>query len=344
MLKFILRKIFGTQNERDLKRLQPMVARINSYESTLQPLSDEQLRAKTDDFKKRALAGEDLDALLPETFAVVREAARRTLNMRHFDVQLLGGMILHQGKIAEMKTGEGKTLVATLPAYLNALTGKGVHIVTVNDYLSRRDAVWMGQIYLALGLSVGCINHEASYLYDLSHKHPMLNEKTSDVESDVELDKARDELGSFKVVHDFLKPCTRKEAYGADITYGTNNEFGFDYLRDNLAYDISQISQVNHYYTIVDEIDSILIDEARTPLIISAPAEESSDFYITFNKIAEKLEKEKDYTVDEKFRAASLTEEGIEKAEKLLGVKDIYTEKGIKYVHHLETAVRAKAL
>ncbi|MBU3925701.1 preprotein translocase subunit SecA, partial [Patescibacteria group bacterium] len=227
---------------------------------------------------------------------------------------------------------------------LNALTGKGVHIVTVNDYLSRRDAVWMGQIYLALGLSVGCINHEASYLYDLSHKHPMLNEKTSDVESDVELDKARDELGSFKVVHDFLKPCTRKEAYGADITYGTNNEFGFDYLRDNLAYDISQISQVNHYYTIVDEIDSILIDEARTPLIISAPAEESSDFYITFNKIAEKLEKEKDYTVDEKFKSVSLTEEGIEKSEKLLGVKDIYTEKGIKYVHHLETAVRAKAL
>ncbi|HDH04027.1 MAG TPA: preprotein translocase subunit SecA, partial [Candidatus Campbellbacteria bacterium] len=262
---------------------------------------------------------------------------------RHYDVQLLGGIILHQGKIAEMKTGEGKTLVATLPAYLNALEGKGVHIITVNDYLSRRDAVWMGQIYTALGLSVGCVNHEASYLYDSEYdtRNSISDEKISDAEV---LDKERDESGSFRVVHEFLISCSRKKAYEADITYGTNNEFGFDYLRDNIAYDANNVVQRGYNYVIVDEIDSILIDEARTPLIISAPVEESQDFYVTFSKIAEKLQEGKDYTLDEKLKAISLTEEGIERAENLLGVKDIYTEKGIKYVHHLETAVRAKAL
>jgi preprotein translocase subunit SecA len=238
-------------------------------------------------------------------------------------------MTLHNGKIAEMRTGEGKTLVATLPAYLNALTGNGVHIVTVNDYLSRRDAVWMGQIYSFLGLSVGIINHEQSFLYDPNHK---------------ELDTERDAEGAFKVVKEFMRPVTRREAYEADITYGTNNEFGFDYLRDNLEYKPERLRQREHAYAIVDEIDSILIDEARTPLIISAPTTDSENLYRTFAGIAEKMKGEEDYTVDEKLKAITLTPAGIDKAEKLLGVDNIYTDKGIKYVHHLETAVRAKAL
>lgn len=323
-----LSKIFGDQNRRFLKKLEPSVESVNSFEKKFSNLSDDDLKKKTEELKKR-LIKESLDGILPEAFALTREASKRTLGQRHFDVQLLGGISLHQGRIAEMRTGEGKTLVATLSAYLNALEGKGVHVVTVNDYLSRRDAVWMGQIYNALGLSVGCINHEASYLYDLGH---------------TEKDKERDQLGSFKIIHEFLRPCTRREAYEADITYGTNNEFGFDYLRDNLVYDKSQVVQRGYNFAIVDEIDSILIDEARTPLIISAPAEESSDFYITFSKVAQKLEEEKDYVIDKKLRAISLTDEGISRAEKILGISDIYTERGIKYVHHLETAVRAKAL
>jgi len=322
-------KLFGDSNKRFLKKLESLVKAINDLESDFTKFADDDLKNKTKEFKERLGRGESLDNILPESFALVRESAKRTLKQRHFDVQLIGGIVLHQGKIAEMKTGEGKTLVATLPAYLNALENKGVHIITVNDYLSRRDAVWMGQIYHALGLSVGCINHDISYLYDPMH---------------TELDKVRDETGSFHVVHEFLRPCTRKEAYEADIVYGTNNEFGFDYLRDNLAYDKNQIVQRDYHYAIIDEVDSILIDESRTPLIISAPAEESSDFYITFGKVAEKLQQGSDYTVDEKLKTISLTEEGIERSEKLLGLKDIYTEKGIKYVHHLETAVRAKAL
>jgi preprotein translocase subunit SecA len=234
-----------------------------------------------------------------------------------------------------MKTGEGKTLVATLPAYLNALTGDGVHVITVNDYLSRRDAVWMGQIYNYLGLSVGIINHETSYIYDPSHISP---------KEENELDKERDTLGSFKVVHEFLRPCTRREAYEADITYGTNNEFGFDYLRDNIEYNPANIRQGKHNFVIVDEVDSILIDEARTPLIISAPSVESGQLYDVFTKIVRNFVKDTDYTVDEKHRAIQLTDAGISKAEKALGVENIYTEGGIKYVHHLETAARAKAL
>ncbi|OGC88839.1 preprotein translocase subunit SecA, partial [Candidatus Adlerbacteria bacterium RIFCSPHIGHO2_02_FULL_54_18] len=230
---------------------------------------------------------------------------------------------------AEMKTGEGKTLVATLPAYLNALHGKGVHIVTVNDYLARRDAVWMGQIYATLGMSVGVINQDASYLYDVGH---------------MDEDKKRDEEGSFKIFYDFLRPCTRREAYEADITYGTNSEFGFDYLRDNISYSESELRQRGHYFAIIDEIDSILIDEARTPLIISAPAAESDDLYRVMTRVAATLVQEADYTVDEKRKAIQLTDEGITKAEKMLGIENIYTEGGIKYVHHLETAVRAKAL
>ena len=322
-------KIFGSESERVIKSSKGIIDAINGFEAGLQALSDEELCLKTESFKKRLSEGRTLDDILPEAFAVVREAARRNLSMRHFDVQLIGGLMLHQGKIAEMKTGEGKTLVATLPIYLNALSGKGVHLVTVNDYLSRRDAVWMGQIYSALGLSVGVINHDSSYLYDPTHK---------------ELDEKRDEVASFKVVYEFLRPCTRTEAYAADITYGTNNEFGFDYLRDNIAYGKNDLRQREFNYAIVDEIDSILIDEARTPLIISAPSNEKEDLYGLFSGIASKFIEEEDYKVDEKMKAISLTDAGIEKAEKLLGVENIYTEKGIKYVHHLETAVRAKAL
>ncbi len=327
-----LKRLFGDEHTSVLKKLQPIVDKVNQLEETTSSLSDDALREKTQEFKDRLSAGETLDDILPEAFAVVREASKRTLGQRHFDVQLLGGVVLHRGDIAEMRTGEGKTLVATLPAYLNALTGKGVHVITVNDYLSRRDGVWMGQVYAFLGLRVGVINHDQSFLYDREH--------TSDTKDDV----VRDELGSFKVVHEFLRPCTRREAYQADITYGTNNEFGFDYLRDNIEYESAQLRQRGHHFVIVDEIDSILIDEARTPLIISAPTVESENFYVLFADIATRLTKETDYTVDEKHKSISLTDEGIEKAEKILGVDNIYTDKGIKYVHHLETAVRAKAL
>ena len=306
-----------------------VVAAVNALEAEFQALSDEELKEKTHKFRNRLAAGETEEELLPEAFAAVREAARRTMKLRHFDVQLVGGLVLNNRGIAEMKTGEGKTLVATLPAYLNALWNKGVHIVTVNDYLARRDAVWMGQIYAALGLSVGVINHDSSFRYDPAHS---------------EADAKRDAEGSFRVVYEFLRPSTRREAYEADITYGTNSEFGFDYLRDNIAYSEKDLRQRGHYFAIVDEIDSILIDEARTPLIISAPAGDSEDLYRTFTKIAASLDPVADYTVDEKRKAIQLTDDGITKAEKLLGIENIYTEGGIKYVHHLETAVRAKAL
>lgn len=330
----ILSKILGDTSSHYVKKIAPIIVQINDQEAGISALSDEALKAKTEEFKVRLGNGETLDEILPEAFAVVRETAKRLLGQRHFDVQLIGGLTLHQGKIAEMKTGEGKTLVATLPVYLNALTGKGVHIVTVNDYLARRDAVWMGQIYAWLGLSVGVLNNQASYLYDPNHQ---------------DLDKERDIEGSFKVIHEFLRPCSRSEAYLADILYGTNNEYGFDYLRDNIAYrPIDQVQRPDplsrHNFAIVDEVDSILIDESRTPLIISAPSGESEKLYGTFAQIARTLTKEIDYTVDEKFKSISLTDEGITRAEKTLGVENIYTDKGIKYVHHLETAVRAKAL
>lgn len=324
-----LDKFFGPNYEKILKAIQPIVTEVNVLESEVAAISDEALIARMSGCKDQVIQGETLDALLPEVFALVREAAKRTLGIRHYDVQLIGGVILHRGMITEMRTGEGKTLVATLPATLNALMGKGVHIVTVNDYLARRDAVWMGQIYAKLGLSVGVINHEASYLYDTNHQ---------------EKDEERDEKGSYKIVYDFLRPCTRQEAYAADITYGTNSEFGFDYLRDNIEYEASRIRQPHHAYAIVDEIDSILIDEARTPLIISAPAADVENLYPTFAGIAAKLNQEEHFIVDEKLKSATLTDAGIEEAEKMLGVENIYTEKGLKYVHHLETAVRAKAL
>ncbi|HEY4509091.1 MAG TPA: preprotein translocase subunit SecA [Candidatus Paceibacterota bacterium] len=325
----ILDKLFGSESSRTLKEIQPLVDKINALESGISVLSDAELKAKTPEFKKRLVQGETLDDLLPEAFAVVREASKRCHDERHFDVQLMGGIVLHHGSIAEMRTGEGKTLIATLPAYLNSLAGLGIHVVTVNDYLSRRDAVWMGEIYDFLGVSVGVINNAESFIYDPTHK---------------ELDEKRDEVASFKVVTEFLRPCTRREAYHADITYGTNNEYGFDYLRDNIEYEEKNLRQREPNYAIVDEVDSILIDEARTPLIISTPTIDSDEMYKKFADISSKLETGEHYAVDEKFKTISLTDSGITKAEELLGVENIYTEKGIKYVHHLETAVRATAL
>lgn len=334
-MKF-LSSLFKNESARRIKTFEPLIKSINGFEDSLRELSDEALAAKTVAFKECLREGASLDDLLPEAFAVVREASRRVSGQRHYDVQLMGGIALHRGGIAEMMTGEGKTLVATLPAYLNALTGEGVHIVTVNDYLSRRDATWMGQVYAFLGLSVGVINHEQSYLYDPSH--------ITDQSEGRDLDAERDRTGGFRVVHEFLRPVSRAEAYQADITYGTNNEFGFDYLRDNIAYQPTDIVQRGFHYAIVDEIDSILIDEARTPLIISAPFAESENLYAKFAHLARTLKKDEDYTVDEKLKAITLTQDGITRAEQALGVENIYTEGGVKLVHHLETAVRAQAL
>ncbi len=345
----IISKLFPSDNDRLVKSLYPIADQVFAYEDELKTLTDEELLRKSLDLKTQVMKDieglqaeelkkkekEVLDAVLPFAFALVREASRRTLKMMHYKVQVIGGTLLHRGHIAEMRTGEGKTLVATLPVYLNALTGRGVHIVTVNDYLSRRDAVWMGQVYNALGLSVAVVNNQSSYIYDETH----LNK-----EEEKEDDRARDEKGSYKIIYDFLKPCGRQAAYRADITYGTNNEFGFDYLRDNIGYNKEALVQRGHHYAVVDEIDSILIDESRTPLIISAPAEESGELYKTFAKISEQLIEGEDYTVDEKQRAIALTEKGINKSEELLGVSNIYSVEGMKYVHHLETAIRAKAL
>jgi len=301
MITSLLTKVFGSKNDRELKKLQPIIENINTFEPEIQPLSDEQLRAKTVLFRQRLEKGESLDDILPEAFATVREASIRTLKMRHFDMQLIGGIVLHQGKIAEMKTGEGKTLAATLPAYLNALSGKGVHIITVNDYLARRDTEWMGNIYNFLGLSVGSILHG-------------------------------------------LDDEERKAAYGADITYGTNNEFGFDYLRDNMKFDIESVVQGELNFAIVDEVDSILVDEARTPLIISGPAEKSTDLYYQVNGIIPRLVKDKDYTIDEKARTAVLTEEGIARAENILQVDNLYDSKYIELLHHINQALKAHTL
>src|SRR3990167_3681047 len=330
-------KIFGDESSKFIRSVAKIVYTINALEADVLKLADADFPKKTLEFKDRLRNGESLDDILPEAFALVREAAKRNLGERHYDVQLIGGLALHGGKIAEMRTGEGKTLVAVLPAYLNALTGEGVHIVTVNDYLSRIGAVLMGQVYNFLGLSVGVINsNNVSYLYDATH--------LPTGQAGKEKDSERDQIGEFKVVYDFLKPSGRKEAYQADVTYGTNHEYGFDYLRDNLATRVEDLVQRGHSYGIVDEVDSILIDEARTPLIISSAAGDSEDFYIKFYQIAKQLKRDTDYTVDEKFKAISLSDEGITKAEKLLGVDNIYTEKGIKYVHHLETAVKAQAI
>jgi preprotein translocase subunit SecA len=327
-----LDRFFGPTYEKELKEIRPIVEAINNRESFFAAKNNDQLREYTITLKEELAQGKSLDDLVPDAFALVREVSSRTLGLRHYDVQLIGGLLLHRGKITEMRTGEGKTLVGTLPAYLNALVGDGVHVITVNDYLARRDAVWMGQIYAALGLTVGVINHDTSYIYDESHV------------AQQETDEKRDEEGSYKVAYEYLRPVTRQEAYRADITYGTNNEFGFDYLRDNIEFDAKNLRQREHAYAIIDEVDSILIDEARTPLIISGPAAEGEDLYQTFAKIAASLKAEEHYVVDEKLKSATLTDAGIEAAEKMLGIDNIYTDKGIKYVHHLETAVRAKAL
>jgi preprotein translocase subunit SecA len=331
-----LSKIFPDANARAVRALQPLVDHANSFEPEMQKHSDLELSGLTAAFRDRLAQGETLDQVLPEAFAAVREASRRVSGKRHFDVQLMGGIVLHQGKIAQMSTGEGKTLVATLPAYLNALTGKGVHIVTVNDYLSRRDATWMGQVYHALGMTVGVLNHEASYVYDPTHENPA-----------DPLDQERDTTGSFRVVHEFLRPVTRRQAYEADITYGTNNEYGFDYLRDNMAQSedaMAQRPRDTHHFAIVDEVDSILIDEARTPLIISAPDEESGELYRTFSRITPHLVEGEDYNIDEKLKAVSITEAGIDKVQERLGIANIYEEGGVRHVHHLEQALKAQVL
>ncbi len=301
MFQTLLTKVFGSKNDRVLKKIRPIVDRINSLEPEIQKLDDQALAAKTVAFKERLAKGESLDDLLPEAFAVTREASRRVLGMRHFDVQLVGGVVLHQGKIAEMKTGEGKTLVATLAVYLNALAGRGVHVVTVNDYLARRDAEWMGEIYRFLGMTVGTIVHG-------------------------------------------LDDAERKAAYHADVTYGTNNEFGFDYLRDNMKFDIQEFCQRDFYYAIVDEVDSILIDEARTPLIISGPADISTELYIKVDRIIPKMRRDVHYTVDEKSRTVALTDEGVALAEELLGLDNLYDPRNIEWLHHVNQALKAHVL
>lgn len=342
----ILTKIFGDPNAKVIAGLRPIVEKINSLEPEMLKLSEEGLKEKTRDFKNRLQKRETLDDILPEAFALVREASRRLTGMRHFDVQLMGGVVLHRGEIAEMRTGEGKTLVATLPVYLNALTGRGVHLVTVNDYLAKRDAVWMGQIYNALELTVGVIqNQGVSYRYAPNSKDNVENKDSKiDLSEGSQKDKERDAKGMYKVETEYLEPCARREAYACDITYGTNNEFGFDYLRDNMVQSLEEMVQRPFYYAIVDEVDSILIDEARTPLIISAPAEEAADMYYKFAELVERLVENEDYNVDEKMRSSTLSDAGLKKMEKWLGVDNIYAEGGVSTVHHVEQALRAKAL
>jgi preprotein translocase subunit SecA len=314
-------KIFGS-NEREINKLKPVVADVNAWEEKIAALSDEELKNKVKEFKEKIAKNTTLDEILPEAFAVVREVAKRVIGERHYDVQLMGGIALHKGMITEMKTGEGKTLTSTLPIYLNAIEGKGVHVVTVNDYLAKRDCNWMGSVYEALGLSTACIMHDVSYLYE-----------SKVIDSD-----------EVSVEMENLKEITRREAYAADITYGTNNEFGFDYLRDNMVQSLEQMSQRELNYAIVDEVDSILIDEARTPLIISAPDSESTKLYQRFAQIVPKLKEKEDYEVDEKMKAATLTESGISKVEKELGVGNIYELGKINYVHHLEQSLKAQVL
>ncbi|MBU3964284.1 preprotein translocase subunit SecA [Patescibacteria group bacterium] len=337
----ILKAIFGDDNEKYLKRLRPLVEKINNLESEFKRFSDEELKNKSSEFKERIQKNNSLDDTLPEAFALVRETAKRVLKQRHFDVQLMGGIVLHQGGIAEMKTGEGKTLASTLPAVLNALSGKGVHIVTVNDYLAKRDAVWMGQIYYALGLSTACLVHDSALIYDPEYE---TQDPKSKNEEDQDRDEERDVVGGFKVVESYLRPVSRKEAYQADIVYGTNHEFGFDYLRDSMAQVPEQRAQRGQNFAIIDEVDSVLIDEARTPLIISAPDVESSKLYEGFSRIIPRLKENEDYEIHEKEKAATLTDVGVTKIEKILGIGNIYEEKGTKYLHHLEQALRAEVV
>jgi len=324
MLKF-LDKLLGDANAKFLKSLQPQIDAINQKEQEFLKLSDEQVKEESLKLKQQVKDGTKLDDVLVPAFALVRVAAQRTLGQRHYDVQLLGGIVLHGRQIAEMKTGEGKTLTSTLPIYLNALAGNGVHVITVNDYLAKRDAVWMSQIYSFLGMSIGVITHESAFVYDPTHR----SDNTDTV---------------IKVDMDNLRPVERKEAYLADITYGTNNEFGFDYLRDNMSQDTERQVQRGLHYALIDEVDSVLIDEARTPLIISAPADDSTSKYSQFSQMVESLVENEDYNIDEKMRSCTLSEKGIAKMEKILGVDNIYESHGIETVHHLESALKAKTL
>jgi len=320
-MNIVLKKLLGDPQAKTVKRLRKRVAEINALADTYSKMTDKQLKEQTTVLKKR-LQKETLDKILPDAFAVVREAATRTLGQRHFDVQLIGGIVLHEGNVSEMKTGEGKTLVATAPVYLNALTEKGVHVVTVNDYLAQRDAGWMAQVYSFLGLSTGVIMADHSFVYDINY-----------VNEDHEDERFR-----------HLKPATRQEAYAADVTYGTNNEYGFDYLRDNMVREVDQLRQRPLHYAIVDEVDSILIDEARTPLIISAPSVTSGNAYAQFSKVVRQLKKDEHYETDEKRKTVILTDAGVEKLEKALGISSLYAAENIRTIYHLQQALRAQAL
>jgi preprotein translocase subunit SecA len=332
-----LSKIFGDANDKYLKKMAPIIQKVNDLEGKFEKFSDKKIKQASQDLKEKVQKNpHQIEEFLPQAFALVREAAKRTLGQRHYDEQLMCGIALHRGQVIEMKTGEGKTLAATLAVYFNALRGEGVHVVTVNDYLARRDAVWMGQIYHFLGLSVACIQQQQqSFEYDPAWQG---------AQEQTELDEKRDETGSFHIVQEFLKPCPRKQAYQSDITYGTNNEFGFDYLRDNMVFDLDRRAQREHVYAIIDEVDSILIDEARTPLIISRPDEQSSELYKKVSGLIPRLSENTDYNVDEKMRAVSLTEEGINHVEQFLGMKDIYSGNNIDILHHLEQALKANIL
>jgi len=338
----IFSKLFPNPSVKIVKSVQPIVDKINSLEKDLLNLSLEDLKNKTLEFKERLAKGEMLDDLLPEAFAVVRETSKRVIGQRHFDAQLFGGIFLHRGYISEMRTGEGKTLTATLSVYLNALSGKGVHLVTVNDYLAKRDAVWMGRIYNALGLTVGCIQQQMiSYVYEPGYQESEIKIDNSNLDNKSE----EVSVGSLvKIEPSHLRPCQRRESYACDITYGTNNEYGFDYLRDNMATREELLSQRELNYAIIDEVDSILIDEARTPLIISAPAEEATEKYYQFAKLVSELKENEDYNIDEKMRSSTFTDAGIEKMEKMLNIDNIYAEGGVGTVHHLEQALKAMAL
>lgn len=339
-----LKKLFGDTNVQLLAVIGKPLAQINEFEGFMSGLSDEELKAQTTELKNQLAAGKTLDDILPQAFATVRETAKRVLGQRHYDVQLLGGVALHKGYIAEMATGEGKTLTSTLAIYLNALAGKGVHVVAPNDYLSRRDAAWMGRVFHALGLSIGVVQSQhVSYVFDIDARAEVADDAET-VKTDLEHDHSEGTVASFKIDMDNLRSCTRAAAYACDITYGTNNEFGFDYLRDNMVVALHQKVQRGLYYAVVDEIDSILIDEARTPLIISAPAEEPTQMYYTVARVVAGLQKETDYVIDEKLRSAVLTQEGIEKVEQAMGISSLYEQASVKLIHHIENALKAESL
>ena len=366
MISYVLKKIVGSQNEREVKKLGTLAERINALEETLIEVPTQELCAKTAQFRELIhsrlgpngnLADEKyfaemeqvLEEILPEAFAAVREASRRTIAMRHFDVQMIGGVVLHKGRIAEMRTGEGKTLVAVLPLYLNALTGLGSHLVTVNDYLAARDATWMSPIFMVLDMKVGVINHDASYV--LAWEDPKRAEESIEknltawpneyISSDILPEKNLEIINSFKTC---LEPSSRQDSYGADVTYGTNNEFGFDYLRDNMKFSLEDYVQRDHNFAIVDEVDSILIDEARTPLIISGPSEDSTDLYYDVDRVVKRLSGESDFTVDEKTRQADLSEEGVSKVERALDIPNLYDPVNLKVLHHVNQSLKAHTL